>query len=877
MEKRPYTVVIILAFVLVMTWGWESAFGYYIIAWGRNSNGQCDLPPGGDFVAIAAGFSHSLALKADGSLISWGANSNVPAGNDFVDIACGYGYSLGLRSDGSVVSWSTSSNVLADGDCVGIAAGRGFSLALKSDGSITGWGDNFMGPLDVPEGNDFVAIGAGYYHGLALRSDGSLAGWGSSTWGQSGVPQGNDFVAISSWGGNNAAFRSDGSVVVWGYNAEGQCDLPEGHEFVDIVGGVWHCVGLDQDGTVVAWGDHDDRRCSVPGGRGFACIAAGYHHCLALGQAAILLHNPNGGQVLTAGQTYSIDWVSAGPVNNVLIEYSTDDGQTWNDVGTVSNTGSYDWLVPAVHSDRCLVRVSDANDPNVNDASDSIFTIEIHVTVPDVVAMPLAGADSALVDANLVLGKFTYECNDAVPDGHVIGQNPAAGTEVVIGSTVGLVVSLCEQPSIPKYLYVDDDAPLGGNARSWSSAFKYLQDALDEAERTGTAVEIRVAGGIYRPDQNSANPDGSGDRRASFQLMNWVTTKGGYAGVGAAEANERDVELYQTILSGDLLGNDAGFDIDDTEEIRRDPNRKDNSRHVVIGSGTDATAILDGFTITGGHGGSSSGAGMCNETGSATLIDCLFTRNAADEGGGMFNEDGSNPTLIRCTFSQNALTDDFGGGGMCNRWNSNPTLYDCTFSQNCGTVGGSEGGGMENYRSSPTLINCVFISNMVNGDGGGMRNYRGSNPTVINCIFSGNVADDDGGGMFNRGSSPALINCTFGANSARAGGGIYNRDHRGTPSLPIITNCILWDDTPDEIYVASGTPEVSYCDVQGGWPGEGNIDTDPCFVEPGHWDSNGLWFDGDYHLLPSSPCIDTGDPNYVPGPNETDLDGNPIQ
>jgi hypothetical protein len=57
--------------------------------------------------------------------------------------------------------------------------------------------------------------------------------------------------------------------------------------------------------------------------------------------------------------------------------------------------------------------------------------------------------------------------------------------------------------------------------------------------------------------------------------------------------------------------------------------------------------------------------------------------------------------------------------------------------------------------------------------------------------------------------------------------------------------------------------------------GDGNIDADPCFVELGYWDVNGVWVEGDYHLLPNSPCIDAGDPDYVAGPNETDLDGKP--
>jgi len=188
------------------------------------------------------------------------------------------------------------------------------------------------------------------------------------------------------------------------------------------------------------------------------------------------------------------------------------------------------------------------------------------------------------------------------------------------------------------------------------------------------------------------------------------------------------------------------------------------------------------------------------------------------------------------------------------------------------------------------LTNCIFRGNSADY-GGGMYNYE-SNPTLTNCVFSGNSAGRNGAGMYNSGScSPTLNNCTFTGNSAgQHGGGIWCG--RGGPRLRsgptlvrglIITNSILWGDTPEEIYVSGGTTVVTYCDVEGGWPGEGNIDADPCFAEPGYWDANGtpedpnddFWVDGDYHLLPDSPCIDAGDPNYVAEPNETDLDGKP--
>lgn len=108
-------------------------------------------------------------------------------------------------------------------------------------------------------------------------------------------------------------------------------------------------------------------------------------------------------------------------------------------------------------------------------------------------------------------------------------------------------------PCVAETIYVDDDAPLGGNGHSWGRAYKYLQDALDAAS---SIDDIRVAQGVYTPDSKTSYPNGSGDREATFQLIIGVTIKGGYAGFGESDPDARDVQLYETILSGDLTGND---------------------------------------------------------------------------------------------------------------------------------------------------------------------------------------------------------------------------------------------------------------------------------------------------------------------------------
>jgi parallel beta-helix repeat protein len=236
-------------------------------------------------------------------------------------------------------------------------------------------------------------------------------------------------------------------------------------------------------------------------------------------------------------------------------------------------------------------------------------------------------------------------------------------------------------------------------------------------------------------------------------------------------------------------------------------------------NGEDANTVLDGFTITGGNAngpdpGDQSGGGMYNHQSSPTVINCTFIRNTAVYfGGGMYIIDNSSPMVTSCTFSGNNA-----------------------------------------------------------GYGGGMHTMNNSNPTVASCTFSGNTANSWGAGMRNFASSPTVTNCTFSGNTVKynGGGGMHNYN-----SSPTVTNCILWYNAPDEVYDAGSSSIISYSDVQGGWPGQGNIDADPCFVDLGFWDSNGVLINDDYHLQQGSPCIDAGDPNYIAGPNETDLDENP--
>ncbi|MHC4545213.1 MAG: right-handed parallel beta-helix repeat-containing protein [Planctomycetota bacterium] len=288
------------------------------------------------------------------------------------------------------------------------------------------------------------------------------------------------------------------------------------------------------------------------------------------------------------------------------------------------------------------------------------------------------------------------------------------------------------------------------------------------------------------------------------------------------------------------------------------------------------------------------GGGMDNRTDSSpTVVGCTFSQNTAGtDGGGMENYTRSNPTVINCLFTEN--TSKNSGGGLSNLHTSNPTITNCTFSGN--SVSNGYGGGMNNYNNSiPTVSNCTFSSNTAAINGGGICNSTSSSSTMGNCTFTGNTASYYGGGMYNYSSSPTVTNCIFNHNIAQqaSGGGIANYDGshsivtnctfsgntagggggiRNWNSSPIVKNCILWDNEPDEISSAgTGTPVVNYSDIQDGYSGTGNINTDPNFVDANNPDPN-LW---NLRLLPDSACIDAADTTAVPSGIFVDLDENP--
>jgi parallel beta-helix repeat protein/predicted outer membrane repeat protein len=356
-----------------------------------------------------------------------------------------------------------------------------------------------------------------------------------------------------------------------------------------------------------------------------------------------------------------------------------------------------------------------------------------------------------------------------------------------------------------KIIYVDDDANGANDGSSWENAYIFLQDALTDARNSEKPLEIRVAQGIYKPDEGVGQT--KGNRDASFKLLMKVTISGSYAGIGQPDPNERNIELYETVLSGDLNCDDV--EITNLRFLFYDPSRSDNSFNVIKTSFVGNSSRLDGFTITGGNANGDSpgygltdnrkeGGGIYNFYSNPEITNCKFIRNSAYKGGGFYNYNGpdaifdspylNNPSLTNCTFIEN-MSEEYGGGIY--NYSGYPILTNCIFR---GNTAAENGGGMYNYFTTDTsmykipgiltLNNCTFIWNSADSDGGGMYNYS-SIPTLTNCIFNINLALNNGGGIFNSNSNSTFSNCTFNQNIAESsGGGIYI-----LKSSPILSNC----------------------------------------------------------------------------------------
>jgi trimeric autotransporter adhesin len=280
--------------------------------------------PLGDAVAIAASYFFSLALKSDGTVFGWGSNhrgqaigvqsSDLYHTNGLVrvggqvlsnvtSIAAGGNFSLALRADGTVVTWGQNTVPADLSNVVAIAAGGFYSVALRSDGTVLSWCSNPPGEAHVPAGlSNVVAVATGsgdYENSLALKTDGTVVVWGTQSDPSLSASLTN-VMAVAAGRSFSLAVRSDGTVVGWGSNRSGQATgTPTTNapylasspariggqiltNVIAVTAGREYSLALKGDGTVVEWGNKRAYRGIPAGLSGVVAIAAGEGFCLAI-------------------------------------------------------------------------------------------------------------------------------------------------------------------------------------------------------------------------------------------------------------------------------------------------------------------------------------------------------------------------------------------------------------------------------------------------------------------------------------------------------------------------------------------------------------------------------------------------------------------
>jgi hypothetical protein len=357
------------------------------------------------------------------------------------------------------------------------------------------------------------------------------------------------------------------------------------------------------------------------------------------------------------------------------------------------------------------------------------------------------------------------------------GKTTRSGTFVKWLLAATCTCTIAMGADLNRVIYVDAAAQGTNDGSSWTNAYRYLQDALADADAMAKPVEIRIAQGTYKPDQGIGIK--AGNKEATFRMLNGVTIKGGYAGLNAPDPNAWDPSLYKTLLWGDLAGND---------DFAHITTANDNSHHVVTASGTDVTAILEGVTI--GHGAylparvfsGDGGCGIHSRAGSATIRSCIFSHNVTTNASGtaMLNYDGAAARLDGCSFENNH------GHNALYDVDSSTVLTNCRFIDNdgvavveqtsqlecedCSFTGNRSVGLSLGANSHAALSNCVSTANHSGIVGGS----ESCSLVCTDCVFTGN----GGTAPYQVGAvciaTGAFLRCHFRDNIGAAGGAIYS-------------------------------------------------------------------------------------------------------
>ena len=316
--------------------------------WGNNSSGQLGInntvtrstpvttfAGGNNWKSAASGNSHTSAIKTDGTLWTWGTNTNgqlgiglgasratpvttLLGGNNWKFISCGQFYTAAIKTDGTLWIWGQNTSgqlgnntitqrstpvttFLGGNNWKSVACSGSHTVALKTDGTLWTWGSNYAGKLGINEptgvskstpvttflgGNNWKSVACGGSHTVAIKTDGTLWTWGSNVSSQLGTNNlisrstpvttflgGNNWKSVACGYSHNAAIKTDGTLWTWGVNGDGQLGINVqastsgrstpvttflgGNNWKSVACGGYRISAIKTDGTLWTWGRND--------------------------------------------------------------------------------------------------------------------------------------------------------------------------------------------------------------------------------------------------------------------------------------------------------------------------------------------------------------------------------------------------------------------------------------------------------------------------------------------------------------------------------------------------------------------------------------------------------------------------------------------
>ena len=356
-----------------------------MIVWNYSQTGSYEIY-GYDVTTQTTSLIHSRITRLEdlsfgGNIIAWRDyrtdtadvyGYNIPTQSE-IAIAIGNGtqYTPGVSEDGGTVAYYNNGGIYAyniqSGMDVLIRSSGVVDHAPSVSGDIVVWTDSRNGNKDIYAYNlttqEEITISLDPADQASARISGNNIVWAdyrgimrydliSNT--ESLIVPGDDIQPDIS--GDIVVFtRRDLDYDIYGY------DLSTGQEFSI-------CTDMNRQrdprisGNIVVWNDYryDGKKTSIYGAEIFPSPT---------------LITPNGGEILATNSTYTITWAASDSIQNVLLELSSDNGENWEIIEAVENTGSYEWTVPVINSEECLIRVTDSENSQISDTSDAVFTI----------------------------------------------------------------------------------------------------------------------------------------------------------------------------------------------------------------------------------------------------------------------------------------------------------------------------------------------------------------------------------------------------------------------------------------------------------------------------------------------------------------------